>query len=81
MWSVADAKAHLSEVLRKARGGSPQVIGTQDPCVVVSLETYQSKIAAADHDGKWLIDMASRLGFDIPMPARQEDRADPVLGD
>lgn len=81
MWSVAEAKAQLSEVLRKARGGSPQVIGTQDPCVVVSLETYQSRIADADHDGKWLIDMASRLGFDIPLPSRGEDRADPVFGD
>jgi hypothetical protein len=81
MWSVAEAKAQLSEILRKARGGSPQVIGTQDPCVVVSLETYQNRLADADHDGKWLIDMASRLGLDVPLPARREDRADPVFGE
>jgi hypothetical protein len=81
MWSVAEAKAQLSEVLRKARGGSPQVIGTQDPCVVVSLETYQNRLAEADHDGKWLIDMTSRLGLDISLPFRKEDRADPVLGE
>lgn len=81
MWSVADAKAQLSEVLRKARGGSPQVIGTQDPCVVISLETYQNRIADADHDGKWLIDMTSRLGFDIPLSSRNDDRADLVLGE
>lgn len=81
MWSVADAKAQLSEILRKARGGSPQVIGSQDPCVVISLATYQNQIAASDHDGKWLIDMTSRLGFDLPLPSRKNDRADPVFGD
>ena len=81
MWSVAEAKAQLSEVLRKARGGSPQMIGTQDPCVVVSLDTYQNRIADSDHDGKWLIDMTSRLGLDIPLPSRKEDRVDPVCGE
>jgi len=81
MWSVAKAKAHLSEVLRQARGGSSQVIGMQDPCVVVSLETYQNRLAVADHDGKWLIDMTSRLGLDIPLPSRKEDQADPVFGE
>ena len=81
MWSVTEAKAQLSEVLRKARGGSPQVIGTRNPCVVVSLDTYQNRIADFDHDGKWLIDMTSRLGLDIPLPSRKEDRADPVFGE
>lgn len=81
MWSVAEAKAQLSEILRKARAGSPQVIGSQDPCVVVSLDTYQSRIADSDHDGKWLIDMTSRLRLDISLPSRKEDRADPVFGE
>jgi prevent-host-death family protein len=80
MWSVADAKAHLSEILRKARGGSPQVIGAQDPCVVISLETYQDRVAGAEHDGRWLVEMTSRLGCDIPLPPRGEDRDGPVLG-
>jgi prevent-host-death family protein len=79
MWSVADAKAQLSEILRQARSGSPQVIGTQDPCVVVSLETYQNAIADADHDGQWLIALTARLGFDVPLPSRNEDRPDPGL--
>lgn len=81
MWSVADAKAQLSEILRKARGGTPQVIGTQDPCVVISLATYQNRIAATDHDGKWLIDMASRLGMDMVLPSRAEDRSNMAFRD
>jgi transposase-like protein len=39
--AFADAKARLSEVLRLAREGKPQVIGTQEPCVVISLKEYQ----------------------------------------
>jgi len=47
----------------------------------VSLDTYQSRIADSDHDGKWLIDMTSRLRLDISLPSRKEDRADPVFGE
>jgi len=35
-WTVADAKAKLSEILRLARAGQPQTIGSEEPCVVVS---------------------------------------------
>jgi prevent-host-death family protein len=72
MWSVAAAKAELSEILRRARAGEPQVIGARAPCVVVSEETYQTQMAT--HDGRWLIDLAARVGCDIPLPARNEDR-------
>jgi len=73
MWSVAKAKAELSEILRRARAGEPQVIGAHDPCVVVSAKTYQDSIAP--HDGRWLAEVARRLGVDIPLPDRSEDRA------
>lgn len=81
MWSVADAKAQLSEILRQARKGEPQFIGAQDPCVVVSLETYQTHMAGADHDGLWLLDQAASLQGGIPLPSRREDRADVTLGE
>jgi hypothetical protein len=80
MWSVADAKSQLSEILRQARSGTPQVIGTQDPCVVVSLHTYATHIAAQGHDGQWLIDAAAGLDTEIALPSRHDDRASPVLG-
>ena len=64
-WSVADAKARLSEVLRLAREGQPQVIGTQEPCVVITLEEYQRQA----HPGLALLAIGARLGgveFDLP---------------
>ena len=64
-WSVADAKARLSEVLRLAREGQPQVIGTQEPCVVITLEEYQRQ----SHPGLALLAIGARLGgveFDLP---------------
>jgi len=79
MWSVAKAKAELSEILRRARAGEPQVIGAQNPCVVVSAETYEE--AMSPHDGRWLAEVAGRVGFDIPLPKRDEDRAAPEWED
>ena len=77
MWSVAKAKAELSEILRRARAGEPQVIGAQDPCVVVSAKTYDEAISP--HDGRWLADVARRVSVDISLPDRMEDRETPQL--
>ena len=41
MWTVAEAKAKLSNVLERAREGELQVIGTKDPCVVISMTEYK----------------------------------------
>ncbi len=81
MWSVADAKAQLSELLRRARAGEPQFIGTQEPCVVISLEAYREKFESRGHDGLWLIERASRIGADIELPPRTSDRPDIIFED
>ena len=47
MWTVQEAKAKLSEVLKRAKAGEPQVIGAQDPCIVISMAEYR----AARRDG------------------------------
>jgi hypothetical protein len=78
MWSIVSAKSHLSEVLRLARKGQPQVIGTQDPCVVVSTAQFEANFA--DHDGAWLVEQAAKLANTINLPSRSEDRVDLVLG-
>lgn len=82
MWSIASAKAHLSEILRRARAGEPQVIGAQDPCVVISQADYQKFLQSQDekHDGLWLIQEAAKIGAEIELPPRAEDRPGPVLG-
>lgn len=81
MWSVADAKAHLSEILRRARAGEPQAIGAHDPCVVVSAATYRTRISETGHDGRWLIEQAARVGEEIQAPSRHADRADTPFGE
>ena len=43
IWTVQDAKAQLSELLRRARAGEPQRIGmTDEACVVVSAKAWEA---------------------------------------
>jgi prevent-host-death family protein len=72
-WSVQDAKAKLSEVLRRARAGEPQVIGKADPCVVVSAESWRRARGMADGFGRWLVDTAPR-GAPLELPKRKGTR-------
>jgi prevent-host-death family protein len=81
-WSVPDAKARLSELLRRARAGERQIIGSQNPCVVLSLDDFkdlQTKAGEA-HAGRWLLRNAPRDAEFAP-PARSGDRADPFALD
>ena len=75
MWSVIDAKAQLSEVLRRARAGEPQIIGSQAPCVVISVEEFK-RLNPQTHLGKFLLDTAPR-GEAIELPSRRSKRPDP----
>jgi prevent-host-death family protein len=77
MWSIVNAKSQLSEILRRARAGQPQVIGTQNPCVVVSAEVFEANFA--DHDGAWLLKHAQHLGEEFNLPPRSADRIDAVF--
>ena len=75
MWTVQEAKAKLSQVLQRARLGEAQVIGAQDPCVVISLKAYERLTARAEepHPGKWLVENLSGLG-EIDVPPRDDSR-------
>lgn len=72
IWSVQDAKAKLSEVLRRAREEGPQVIGTVRPCVVVPEELWREKVSSQEPLGRWLVAHAPR-GEALSLP----DRTDP----
>jgi hypothetical protein len=78
-WSVAEAKAKLSEILRLARAGEPQSIGSEDPCMVVSAAQF-AQMWQPDHLGKFLIESAPR-GFELELPSRSGDRDDPFAND
>ena len=74
-WSVAEAKAKLSEILRLARAGEPQTIGTEDACVVVSAAQFEQHLRP-DHLGRFLVESAPR-GFELELPSRTSRRGDP----
>lgn len=77
-WTVQEAKAHLSEVLRRARGGDPQRIGVADACVVVAEADWEAR---ADRGlGAWLADSAPR-GAPLPDAPRASRRGDPFDDD
>jgi prevent-host-death family protein len=78
MWTVQEAKAKLSNVLQRARAGEPQIIGAQDPCVVISMAEYKKLTAAGDelHPGKWLVQNLAGIG-EIELPPREEGRPSP----
>jgi prevent-host-death family protein len=81
MWTVQEAKAKLSQVLQRARDGDPQIIGAQDPCVVISMEEYRRLSARREepHLGRWLVENTPRIG-DVELPPRDKDRPDPLAG-
>jgi prevent-host-death family protein len=74
-WTVPEAKAKLSEILRLAREGKPQTIGAQDPCVVVSAADFE-RLQPVSHLGQFLIETAPR-GAEIELPSRADHRGDP----
>lgn len=74
-WTVQDAKAQLSEILRRARAGEPQRIGVTDACIVVSEKDWKEREPEV-HFGKWLVETAPR-GEDLLLPSRKSKRGDP----
>ena len=75
MWSVQEAKARLSEVMRRARAGEPQTIGARDPVVVISAKQFAAA-RPRKHLGRMLIETAPR-GEPIELPPRDSGRGDP----
>ncbi len=78
-WSVAEAKAKLSEILRLARAGEPQTIGTEDACVVVSAAQFEQYLRP-EHLGRFLVESAPR-GYELELPSRASRRGDPFAFD
>jgi prevent-host-death family protein len=68
IWSIPNANAKLSEVLRRARAGERQVIGEKDPCVVLSPGEYEDlqRKAGEIHLGRWLAEHAPKTDFEPP---------------
>jgi prevent-host-death family protein len=71
VWTVAEAKAHLSEVLRRAEQEGPQRIGVRKAFVVVPAELWQANTQAVKPLGRWLVDHMPR-GANLDAPNRHE---------
>lgn len=79
MWTVQEAKSKLSKLLDRARKGEAQIIGTRDPCVVMSMAEYErlrGRAGDEPHLGRWLVENLRGVG-EIELPSRGEDRASP----
>lgn len=83
VWKVAQAKARLSEIMRLAENGEPQVIGTRRPCVLIPLDIWQRQQSAATKDevhlGRWLIENAPRVDDWEPPSRKLPERPIPFV--
>ena len=79
VWTVAEAKARLSEVLRLAEEEGPQRIGTRKPFVVVPAAVWEEKTRPRKPLGQWLIENVPR-GTNLELPDRSSHRPIPFIG-
>lgn len=81
VWTVAEAKAKLSEILMLAETEGPQRIGVRKSFVLLSAEVWETKKRPKKPMGQWLIENVPR-GIDIEIPERHEpEREIPFMGD
>ena len=71
IWTVAEAKAKLSEILRLAETEGPQRIGVRRSFILVPSRLWQTKEPPGKHMGKWLVENMPR-GTNLPVPDRRE---------
>jgi len=77
-WTVSQAKTHLSTILRRAKAGEPQIIGTREQYVVIPLEEFQKQ--QRPPIGTWLIREGAKVAFEDAhalLPSRHDDRPVP----
>ena len=80
VWTIAEAKARLSEVLRLAEEEGPQRIGTRRPFIVVPERVWQAKSPPRKPLGQWLIENTPR-GTNLEVPDRSSNRPIPFIDD
>ena len=76
IWTVAQAKARLSEILRLAEKEGPQRIGARKAFIVVPERTWQTQTSHRKPIGISRQEIANLLDVDQSAVARMESRAD-----
>jgi prevent-host-death family protein len=80
-WTIQDAKARLSEILRRASSGTPQYIGRQDKYVILTEKHYQRikderGPTGPSTIGRKLLLLSPRVD-EFDLPSRSTSRPDP----
>jgi prevent-host-death family protein len=70
-WTVAEAKAKLSEVLRRVREEGPQRIGVDDACIVITQEQWEEVQRPSPKLGAWLTQNMPTID-DLALPDRKD---------
>ena len=78
VWTVAEAKARLSEVLRLAEEEGPQRIGVRRPFIVVPEYLWQQRAPDRMPLGQWLVGNVPR-GLNLELPDRGSERPVPFV--
>ena len=78
VWTVAEAKAKLSEVLRLAETEGPQRIGARKHFVVVPESVWRALSPERKPLGRWLIENMPR-GTNLEIPDRGSTRKVPFI--
>jgi len=77
-WTVSQAKTHLSTILRKAKAGTPQIIGAKEQYVIVPLAQFQKQQRLPI--GTWLLEEGAKLSLEDTegfLPSRHDARTVP----
>lgn len=78
VWTITEAKARLSEILRLAESEGPQRIGTRKSFVVVPAHVWDEAQSPRKPLGRWLIENMPR-GIDLELPDRSSTRMTPFM--
>ena len=71
-WTIAEAKARLSEILRLAQEEGPQQIGRRNTFVVVPKSEWDRRSTPQKPLGQWLVENAPR-GIELELPDRKNE--------
>ena len=80
VWTVAEAKARLSEILRLSEEEGPQRIGARKSFVVVPAHIWDERHPPRMPLGQWLIKNVPR-GTNLEVPDRSSNRKIPFVDD
>ena len=80
VWTVAEAKARLSEILRLSEEEGPQRIGARKSFVVVPAHVWDERYPPQKPLGQWLVENVPP-GTNLEVPDRSSERKIPFSED